>query len=249
MPTRPAKKRSKRSRAADKPATQRAANVKEFPDPKSKQRAAKIYRRLKRQYPDAQCALEHENAYQLLVATILSAQCTDKRVNMVTPELFRCYPDARRLAAADPTHLESLIQSTGFYRSKAKNLRAAAEKIVNDHGGQVPATMEALIQLPGVARKTANVVLGNAFDTHVGVVVDTHIGRLSRRLGLTGHTDPNKVERDLMALFPRRQWTMLAHLLIAHGRAVCTARSPDCGSCCLADLCPKVGVPDKQSGG
>ncbi len=245
---------SRSKRASTQPAAAKADPVPKTParpdapaDPALKRRAATIYQRLHKLYPDARCALDHQNPYQLLVATILSAQCTDKRVNMVTPALFRAYPDPQALAGSEPAALEKLIQSTGFYRNKARNLKEAARKIVQDHHGRVPRTMEELTALPGVARKTANVVLGNAFDTHVGVVVDTHVARLARRLGLTTHTDPAKIERDLMALFPRKRWTLLAHLLITHGRNTCTARNPDCEHCILNSLCPKFGVTTKQS--
>jgi endonuclease III len=205
-------------------------------------RARAIYQLLLKQYPDAHCALNHRNAFELLVATILSAQCTDVRVNMVTPELFAKYPDAPAFAAAPPGELEQAIRSTGFYRNKAKALGGAGRLLVEKFGGQVPGDMEALLQLPGVARKTANVVLGNAFGKNEGVVVDTHVSRLAQRLGLSRQTDPAKIERDLMALFPREDWTMLAHLLIFHGRQVCAARKPACERCPLGHICPKVGV-------
>ncbi len=210
------------------------------PDPQA--RAAEIYQRLLGLYPDAHCALNHRNAFELLAATILSAQCTDVRVNLVTPALFKKYPDARAMAAADPAELEELIRSTGFYRNKAKSLLGMAKLIATKFGDKVPNTMEELLELPGVARKTANVVLGNAFNKNEGVVVDTHIQRLSQRMGLTRHDQPVKIEQDLMKLFPRESWTMLAHLLIFHGRQVCGARKPACESCTLADICPKVGV-------
>lgn len=200
--------------------------------------AGAVLRRLEKAYPDARCALDHTTPFQLIVATILSAQCTDKRVNLVTPALFASYPTPAALAAADPADVERLIRSTGFFRSKAKNLVAMAQAIVEHHGGEVPCDMDALTRLPGVGRKTANVVLGNAFGVNAGIVVDTHVGRLSRRLGLTRHDDPVKVEQDLVPLFPRERWTMLAHYLIEHGRAVCDARKPRCGECPLRDLCP-----------
>ena len=203
-------------------------------------RAAEIFARLRTQYPEARCALDHRNAYQLLVATILSAQCTDARVNQVTPDLFRRYPKTADLACAERGELERLIQSTGFFRNKAKNLIAMAQALVADHSGQVPRSMEALRALPGVGRKTANVVLGNAFGINEGIVVDTHVGRLSRLLGLTTHSDPAKAEQDLMLLFPKRQWALLAHLLIFHGRRICIARRPQCGECALRDLCPSA---------
>jgi len=212
-------------------------------DPQLKRRAGTILRRLKKAYPDAHCALEHADPYQLLVATILSAQCTDARVNMVTPALFARYPDPDTLAAAAQAELEDLIRSTGFFRNKARNLIAMARAVVGDHEGVVPDTMDDLQALPGVGRKTANVVLGNAFGKNVGIVVDTHVGRLARLLGLTSNTDPVKVERDLMPLFPRKDWALLAHLLISHGRAVCVARRPACERCVLADRCPSAQLP------
>jgi endonuclease-3 len=192
-------------------------------------------------YPDAHCALHHDNALQLLIATILSAQCTDVRVNKVTPALFARYPDAKAFAAADLRELESLIRSTGFYRNKARSIIACCRKIVDDHGGKVPSTLEELVPLPGVGRKTANVVLGDAFDVP-GITVDTHVGRLSRRLALTAETDPRKVERDLMQLLPRKEWTLFSHRMIFHGRQVCFARKPNCAGCALNDICPKIGV-------
>lgn len=200
--------------------------------------AAEYYRRLSLAYPDAHCALNHRNAFELIVATILSAQCTDVRVNMVTPALFAKYPNADALADADRETLEAMIKSTGFFRSKAKSLVGMAQALVERHGGQVPRTMDDLTALPGVGRKTANVVLGNAFGVNDGIVVDTHVARLSKRLGLTRETDPVKIERALMPLFPREHWTMLSHLLIEHGRRVCDARRPKCEQCVLNDLCP-----------
>jgi endonuclease III len=207
-----------------------------------KARAAEYYRRLSAMYPDAHCALVHEDPYQLLVATILSAQCTDKRVNMVTPELFRKYPDATALANASPEELENEIRSTGFFRNKTKSLLGMARAAVERHGGDVPDTMEELTKLPGVGRKTANVVLGNAFNRNVGIVVDTHVTRLSNRLGLTRETDAVKIEEDLMPLFPPEQWTMVSHLLIEHGRQICIARTPRCEVCPLNDICPSSRV-------
>jgi endonuclease-3 len=207
-----------------------------------KSRAARlIQRRLDKAYPNARCALDHQNPLQLLVATILSAQCTDVRVNMVTPELFRRFPTAQSLAEADQDELERLIQSTGFYRNKAKNIRRCAQMLVEKHAGQVPRTMEELLELPGVARKTANVVLGNAFGVP-GLVVDTHMIRLARRMGLTRQADPVKIERDLCEQLPAKDWTMFSHQMIHHGRRVCIARKPRCQECCVNDLCPKVGV-------
>jgi endonuclease-3 len=202
------------------------------------ERAPEIYRRLAHEYPDAACALDHRSPYELLVATILSAQCTDKRVNMVTPALFAKYPTPQALADANPDELSDMIRSTGFFRNKTKSLLGMSRAVTGTHGGQVPGAMEALVALPGVGRKTANVVLGNAFGTNVGVVVDTHVGRLSQRLALSRHDDPVKVEQDLMALFPSEQWTMLAHLLISHGREICDARRPKCEHCVVNDLCP-----------
>lgn len=194
--------------------------------------------RLLAEYPEAHCALNYRNAFELLVATILSAQCTDKRVNMVTPALFARYPDARALAEAKQEDVEALIRSAGFFRSKAKSLIGMATALVERHEGDVPAEMESLVALPGVGRKTANVVLGNAFGRDEGIVVDTHVTRLSNRLALTSHNDAVKIEQALIPLFPREHWTRFSHLLIEHGRQVCDARKPRCGSCFLADVCP-----------
>jgi endonuclease III len=204
--------------------------------------ATEIFARLKRAYPDAHCELDHETPLQLLMATILSAQCTDKRVNMVTPLLFETYPTAQSLADAPQEKLEDLIRSTGFFRNKAKSLIALGKALGARHNGEVPDSMAALVELPGVGRKTANVILGNAFRKNEGVVVDTHVGRLSLRLGLTKQTDPVKVERDLMPLFPREEWAMLAHVLIFHGRRVCYARVPKCEICVLSEICPSSTV-------
>jgi endonuclease-3 len=208
----------------------------------SKQRALEILVRLKRLYPDATCSLNYETPVQLLVATILSAQCTDERVNLVTPELFRQFPDAAAIASADLTEIETLIKSTGFYRNKAKNIQAACHMIVTQFTGQVPKLMEELLKLPGVARKTANVVLAHAYGINAGVTVDTHVKRLSNRLGLTEHSDPVRIERDLMELLPQADWENWSIRLIYHGRAVCTARNPACDRCILADLCPSVDL-------
>jgi endonuclease-3 len=205
--------------------------------------ARRVVRALARLYPAARCALEHRDAYELLVATILSAQCTDVRVNQVTPALFRRFPDARSLAEAEPAEVEALIHSTGFFRAKAKNLVGMARQVVQRHQGRVPADLEALTALPGVGRKTAHVVLGTAFGIASGVVVDTHVKRLAYRLGLTEATDPAAIERDLERLVPRRHWIDLSHRLILHGRQTCAARRPRCGSCALATFCPKAGVP------
>ncbi len=207
-----------------------------------RERATQIFDLLQVEYPDARCALEHRDPYELTVATILSAQCTDERVNMVTPELFGRFPDPRSLANADQDELESIIHSTGFFRSKARNLIGMALAVVERHGGRIPETMTDLLKLPGVGRKTANVILGNAFGIAEGVVVDTHVGRLSRRLGLTKESNPEKVERDLKALLPKDRWTLLSHLLIFHGRAVCAARRPRCEACTLSFLCPSSTV-------
>jgi endonuclease III len=204
--------------------------------------AKEVYARLLRTYPDAHCALDYQTPLQLLVATILSAQCTDKRVNMVTPALFARYPTARALAEARLEDVEDMIKSTGFFRNKAKSIVGMANAVVDAHGGDVPATMDALVALPGVGRKTANVVLGNAFTQNEGIVVDTHVARVSARLGLTRETDPVRIEQDLMPLFPREQWTMLSHLLIEHGRQICIARTPRCEICPLNDICPSSRV-------
>lgn len=211
-------------------------------DPALKGRARRVYQELEQLYPDAHCALNHNNPFQLLVATILSAQCTDVRVNLVTPPLFKAYPTPEKMAEAKIGDLEERVRTTGFFRNKAKSIRGAALAIVQDHDGNVPDTMDDLLKLPGVARKTANVVLGNAFGKNIGVVVDTHVGRLSIRLGWTEHTDPKKVERDLMTLFPKKNWTMLSHLLIHHGRGPCRARNPRCDECALLKSCPRVGI-------
>jgi endonuclease III len=200
--------------------------------------AADVLSHLKATYPDARCALEHRNAFELLCATILSAQCTDVRVNLVTPTLFARYPTPFELAQADPAEVERIIQSTGFFRNKTRSLIGMAQALVADHGGEVPRTMEELRKLPGVGRKTANVVLGNAFNLNEGVTVDTHVGRLSRLLGLSPDTDPEKIELELMRQFPREDWALLSHLLIFHGRQVCIARRPKCGDCVLAKICP-----------
>jgi endonuclease III len=205
------------------------------------ERVRKIRKVLARLYPGAHCALNHDNALQLLIATILSAQCTDVRVNLVTPALFKRYPDAQAFADADQGDLEKAIQSTGFFRNKARNIKACCKILVEQHSGQVPASLEQLVPLPGIGRKTANVILGNAFGVP-GITVDTHVGRLSRRLGLTTEEDPVKVEFALMKLVPRKEWTMFSHRLIFHGRQICFARKPLCSQCALADLCPKVEV-------
>jgi endonuclease-3 len=200
-------------------------------------RAEKIYSRLQNAYPDAKCALEFKNPLQLLVATILSAQSTDKTVNTVTPALFKRYKTARSFAEADVLDIEKMVHSTGFFRNKAKSIQNACRIIVANHGGKVPQKMDDLLQLPGVARKTANVVLGVAFEKAEGVVVDTHVQRLSGRLKFSRESRPEKIEEDLMRLFPRQQWIQLSHLLIHHGRALCQARKPKCRECPIEDLC------------
>lgn len=209
-------------------------------------RARMITRRLAKLYPDAETALRHRSPLELLIATILSAQCTDKRVNQVTKALFLKYRKAEDYAASPPGELEQEIQSTGFYRNKARHIRQCCQWLVQEHAGQVPQTLEEMVKLAGVGRKTANVVLGSAYGKTTGVVVDTHVGRLSRRMGLTTHLDPEKVEHDLMTLLPRSQWIAFSHRMIFHGRHVCTARKPKCQECCLNDLCPKVGVNTKS---
>ncbi len=204
--------------------------------------ADEVRARLAAEYPDASCALRHRNALELLVATILSAQCTDVRVNEVTKSLFRKCTSAKDYAEVPLEELEEDIRPTGFYRNKAKSIKAACRKIVERHGGDVPRTMDELTALDGVGRKTANVILGNAFGVSDGIVVDTHVRRLSQRLGLTTQDDPDKIERDLMNFIPRDDWTMIAHRLIDHGRRVCVARKPNCGDCVLSDLCPSSSV-------
>ena len=201
-----------------------------------------VLARLKKEYPDAHTELNFETPLQLLIATILSAQCTDKRVNMVTPELFRTFPNARDLARAEVAQLEEMIRTTGFFRNKTKSLLGMSAAIVERHNGEVPRTMAELVALPGVGRKTANVVLGNALGVNDGVVVDTHVGRLANRLGFTNETDPVKVEQVLMKLIPRDDWVIVSHLLIFHGRRVCIARTPRCAECVLNDICPSSRV-------
>src|SRR4051812_13480634 len=222
--------------------TKPAVKAKRQPRPDPKARAAIVYDRLAAAYPDAHCALDFKTPFQLLIATILSAQCTDKRVNLVTPALFKRYPTPDALANAKVEELEELIKSTGFFRNKSKSLIGMATAVDATHAGEIPDNMESLVELPGVGRKTANVILGNAYDKNEGVVVDTHVGRVSKRLALTKQTDPVKVEQDMMTLFPREQWTMLSHLLIEHGRQICEARRPKCEECFLNDLCPSSRV-------
>jgi endonuclease-3 len=206
------------------------------------ERAPEILERLAAAYPAAHCSLDFQTPFQLLVATILSAQCTDKRVNMVTPRLFATYPTPAALAAARQEDVEELVKTTGFFRNKAKSLLGVSGAIESRHAGEVPRALDQLVKLPGVGRKTANVILGNAFGMNEGVVVDTHVARVSKRLGLTKHDDPVKIEQDLIALFPRDRWTILAHYLIDHGRQICEARLPKCSSCPLAELCPSFGI-------
>ena len=210
------------------------------PRPASPEQVSAIIAELRRLYPDAKCSLNFSNPLELLIATQLSAQCTDERVNLVTADLFKKYRSVEDYATVSQDELEKDIKSTGFYRNKAKNIRAAARRMITSYGGEVPRTMEELLTLPGVARKTANVVLGNAYGIIVGFVVDTHIGRLARRLGWTTSEDPVKVEQDLMRIVPKKDWLDLSHLLIYHGRAICTARKPACASCALAHLCPSA---------
>ena len=217
------------SRRAESPAARKA-------------RTRKIVARLQREFPDARCALDHRSPLELLVATILSAQCTDARVNLVTPPLFAKYRSAHDYATADPRVFEREIQSTGFFRNKTKSILGMAAALVERHGGHVPDTMDALVALPGVGRKTANVILGNAFGKNDGVVVDTHVQRISGLLGLTREQTPEKIERDLMTLVPRPRWTVFSHLVILHGRKTCIARRPRCETCRLSDLCPSSRV-------
>jgi endonuclease III len=212
-----------------------------------KERIGPIIRKLKRRFPEARCSLDYDTPLQLLVATILSAQCTDERVNMVTPALFARYRTAEEFADANPAELEEMIRSTGFYRNKTKSLIGMGRALAERFGGEVPRTMEALTSVPGAGRKTANVVLGNAFGIAEGVVVDTHVGRISQRLGLTRQEDPGKIERDLMVIVPRREWTLFPHLMIHHGRAICQARKPQCEVCPINDLCPFPGRPVPHS--
>ena len=207
------------------------------------QRALEILIRLKRLYPNAPCTLDYATPMQLMVATILSAQCTDERVNRVTPALFQRFPDAESMAQAEVAEIETLVRSTGFYRNKAKNIQAACHMIVTDYGGVVPKTMAELLRLPGVARKTANVVAAHAYGINLGVTVDTHVRRLTKRLGLTKYEEPVKIERDLIKLLPQPDWENWSIRLIYHGRAVCMARNPQCDRCALADLCPAAQVP------
>jgi endonuclease-3 len=232
-------KRTRQKRVAKRPRESQAGR---------RARAERVLALLRNAYPDASCALHHDSALRLLVATILSAQCTDERVNMVTPNLFRRYPDARAFADAAQEDLEAAVRSTGFFRNKAKSLRGMGQVLCERFGGEVPATMEELLGLPGVARKTANCVLGTWFHKNVGIVVDTHVGRIADRLGLAptarDSKDAERIERDLMELFPEESWTYLAHALIDHGRQICSARKPKCSRCPLAAECPSAGSFD-----
>ena len=212
---------------------------------KKKERAQAIYRILTKRYPNVRCELDFKNPLQLLIATVLSAQCTDKRVNAVTPALFKRYKKVGDFAGADLRELQGIIKSTGFYRAKAKNIKGLATKIVTEYNGKVPDKLEELIKLPGVGRKTANVVLGHAFDTP-GITVDTHFGRLSRRFGWTKETDPVKVEFAVQKLIPEKEWTNLSQRMIWHGRRICHARKPACGACPLAELCPSFGIGESD---
>ena len=211
-------------------------------------RARQVARLLKKHYADAECALTHDNPFQLLCATILSAQCTDERVNIVTPRLFQKYPTPEKLAAARQPSVEKIIQSTGFFRNKAKNLIGMARAVVSDHGGELPRDLEALVKLPGVGRKTANVLMGTAYGIPTGVVVDTHVTRISRLLGLTDSRSAEAIERDLIELLPEKEWINFSHRLIHHGRQVCVARRPNCRDCPLLRVCPRVGLPPLERG-
>lgn len=234
---------AKKSLPKKKAATRKKAAVAAaLPADERKKQAARVAKRLDADYPDAECALVHDTAFQLLIATILSAQCTDERVNIVTKELFAELPTPADIAAAPIKKLEKLVQSTGFFRNKAKNIKACSQALVDDYGGEVPQDLDALVNLPGIGRKTANVVLGTAFGIPTGVVVDTHVGRLSRRLGLTDNTDAVKVENDLMAILPKPKWIMFSHRMIHHGRAICNARKPKCDECSMRKFCPQIGV-------
>jgi len=234
------KRGASRAKSAGQKPSQKAPPVASSPRSKQQKQtnAAIIFDRLLAEYPDAHCELDHRDAFELLCATILSAQCTDARVNMVTPVLFAKYPDARALAAAKSEDVEEIIRSTGFFRAKTKSLLGMSVALVERYGGEVPRSIAELVPLPGVGRKTANVILGNAFGVNEGIVVDTHVQRLSRRLGLTREPDPIGIEKELMPLFPREQWAMLSHLFIWHGRRVCFARKPNCAHCVVNEVCP-----------
>lgn len=225
------------TKAAPKPGSKAAAKSSKGYNPLDPARVAEILSRLDRTYPNVQCALHHRSAWELLVATILSAQCTDARVNMVTPVIFKKYPTPQDFASLEPEELEPDIRSTGFFRNKSKSIVGAAKKVVSDFGGNVPDTMEELLTIPGAARKTANVVLGSWYGKNIGVVVDTHVQRISRRLELTHNTDPVKIEQDLMKVLPQEHWTSFSHEVIHHGRALCMARAPKCADCPLENIC------------
>lgn len=228
-----------------KKSTRKTAGGIPAPEKDRKARAERFFAALAQEFPDADCSLSHVSPFQLLIATILSAQCTDVQVNKITPALFEAFPDPESLAKAPIGRIENLIRSTGFFHNKAKNIRAACQAIVKHHGGEVPGTMEELTALPGVGRKTANVVLGNGFGLNEGFVVDTHVFRLSHRMGLAEGTTPEKVERELMQIAPREDWSYLSHTLVLHGRGHCKARKPDCEGCPMTSFCPKIGVKEK----
>lgn len=245
---RPAAKPAPVAKSAKKTAAASPARARRI-GPAERERITRILDLLDELYPNAHCELNFTNPFELLVAVVLSAQCTDDRVNQVTPALFARFPDPPALMRSDVAELEGLIRSTGFFRNKAKNIRDAAKKIVEKFGGEVPRTMDELLTLPGVARKTANVVLGTAYGIPSGIAVDTHVQRLSQRLSMTKHEDPVKIEKDLLELWPRERWIMSGHRLIWHGRRVCFARKPSCGTCRLAPLCPSAGhAKDAPSG-
>ena len=243
-PTTPPSRTRRTSRTLGQKPSQRAAPVARSPKTKADKQAIAtiVLERLQATYPDAHCELDHRNAFELLCATILSAQCTDVRVNLVTPALFARFPTPALLAEAPLEEVEEIIRTTGFFRAKAKSLVGMARALVQEHAGAVPRSIAQLVPLPGVGRKTANVMLGNAFGINEGIVVDTHVQRLARRLGLTREPDPVGIERALMPLFPREAWAQLSHLLIWHGRRTCLARKPDCTRCVLADVCPSAGI-------
>ncbi len=238
MPTKPAKRKvaSAGQKVRAKPGSKATT-----------EQAAAVAKGLAKEYGDAECALTHRNAFQLLIATILSAQCTDQRVNMVTPELFKKWQKPNDFAQADVRELEKAIQSTGFFRNKAKNILGCCQKLVEEHGAEVPRTLDELVKLPGIGRKTANVVLGTAYGIPSGVVVDTHVTRLCFRLGLTKHTNAVKIEQDLIKLLPEKEWINFSHRLIHHGRRICNARKPLCGECMLLAICPRIGVEEKKA--
>jgi endonuclease-3 len=240
--TKPASSAKSTKKASVKPAAQSASKKAVLKKSNVAAVAAKVVKHLADDYPEVTCALENESAFELLIATILSAQCTDERVNMVTPELFRRWPTPEKMAAAPIEQLEKVIHSTGFYRNKAKNIKACSRELADTYGGEVPRDIEAMVTLPGVGRKTANVVLGTCYGMATGVVVDTHVTRISNRLGLTKHTDATKIERDLMELVPQDQWVDFAHRMIHHGRRICLARRPKCDECSMRGFCPKIGV-------